>query len=709
MNEDEFNDEEIVETDADQNDTNDDVENLYDENSVNVDANNSDGNSDNLDPDRKYRFGEKEHEQAKKDGHYDKDYYKKRQDELNSQAQAFKDAKNNKTKVNPDNTIQNKNSLDKARDTLNYAQAKKSQLDNKIANAKNKAYMMSHPEEMLKEKIHDYGDKIKDKIKDKLHIPKRNLKEVLKDTAKYVGKSILKFLFTNPIGLILLFSSLFFIFIIFSNFMFFGDDSKSDNRIGLYGYKYFESDEYHTCTDVVKNGEPMSLDDYIQRVLSAEVGNFSLESQKALAIAARSYAVATGEYHEREDGSCYYDTSSVAQAFEENPERVNDINRQAVEETRGLIITVDNVPRGNYDASCVYTAADAQALDNTGNYTSDHYYIRFGSWTIGGIHFQEVDKDKINIGSLAIYANRAETDGPCPGNHGGGLSQNGALYLETYENYTWEEILDYYYDGKGEIQSLYHTYEITNNWTEVIDTTAVSSVPTVLLTTPINELMSENEYNDLNELIFDSVKAAGIGTRDAIVAAAVTPIKYLAENYGVTIPYTYGGGHNNYVPTVATGKNIDSSTSSYFGINPLWGTHVNANVDGKHSDYFGPDCSSWVPWVYTNAGIYLYPRKSYTFKDVVDSSDNHAMDGSFIAAPGDLLVSSGHVTVVVGVDTSTSNYYIAHARSQSVGVNITKVSFTAGTYTIVDMTKYIESHQMENYEEAFMNGVLSFK
>jgi len=242
---------------------------------------------------------------------------------------------------------------------------------------------------------------------------------------------------------------------------------------------------------------------------------------------------------------------------------------------------------------------------------------------------------------------------------------------------------------------------VGDNWTTQINIWASSAIPTTILRQPLTSLMSRNEYTSFNQLIRDSVIAKGVGTRDAIVAAAVIPIKYLAENYNVVIPYTLGGGHYMEVLTPG-GVDVQHTTSKYYGLDPKWGTIVNHTWSGNYYDEYGPDCSAWVPWVYKNAGIKMSPALGFAPLGTKYSTSQ------YIGRPGDLLEGSGHVMVIVGVDKDAGVYYISHASGGNAGTIISTVSLTTEKYYVVDMTKYIQNNVIETYEEDFMKGLLNY-
>ena len=550
-------------------------------------------------------------------------------------------------------------------------------------------------------------------IKTPLNKGAAGIKDAVSNKVALSGKKALIKFFSSPHGMIVLgmiaVAALLFLLMI----MFFGGKSSSDNHVGLYGYDYYEA-----CTDVQKDGEKMSMEEYVARVVAAEVGGFPMETQKTIAIAARTFVIANGKKM-GDDESCYYVADGVKHAYSKS---ISDNNVLAANETRGLIITVDDKPKSHYDASCVYSASDALALDAGGNYSNNNYYIKYGEWDIGGVHFQKIEPDKLPTDipgfTLDYYIEMSESNGPCYGNHGGGISQNGAAYLEVNENYTWEDIINYYYDGQATIKSIYQSFEATSNWTQVISSSGSSSSLPIdgLLNTSIRSLMSSNEYNELNELLRDTVVNVGVGTRDAIVNAAVLPIQYLAEHYRFVYPYTYGGGHGG-TKTSASGENVEKASGTYYGINPDWGTLLNNNHN------YGPDCSAWLVWVYKNAGL-----NNYNFSTIYGESQSE-MSANNIAKVGDILYRpsfdtpnghvDGHVMIVVGIDEEKGVYYISHASSTKTGVVITTTKMDGSQCAktqdgvtskcrIVDMTNFIENNKNANYETEFNEGVIAY-
>lgn len=157
---------------------------------------------------RNEKFGQRQYDQAKnKDGVYDKNYYKDRQDELNKKANKLNEERkrNVKTSSSEGNVLKPKTKMDRVLDNLNYANAKKNALVNHVDEAKANAYNMMHPGEALK-------NKAKSEVKKGTNAVKKVAKEKAKVMASVAKKKIVAFIAANP--WILLVFGLFILFII---------------------------------------------------------------------------------------------------------------------------------------------------------------------------------------------------------------------------------------------------------------------------------------------------------------------------------------------------------------------------------------------------------------------------------------------------------------------------------------------------------------
>ena len=203
----------------------------------------------------------------------------------------------------------------------------------------------------------------------------------------------------------------------------------------------------------------------------------------------------------------------------------------------------------------------------------------------------------------------------------------------------------------------------------------LSSENTSILHEPLEDFLEKNgsSLEEFNDLIASNVDDAGWGTRAGVVAAAVTLIGELGDNYGVKVPYYWGGGHYDGVVDGALG---------------YWGsTQCHTYANNQHYNYCGFDCSGFVPWAIKNGG----------FKKGVDLAGNFlnmpnarkvTLNNDPQLQPGDLLESSGHIVLVVGVDEASKQYICAEAMGNAYGVLFTRRSFNESGYWGVDLEDY---------------------
>lgn len=191
----------------------------------------------------------------------------------------------------------------------------------------------------------------------------------------------------------------------------------------------------------------VSFEEYIAGVVAAEVGSANnLEYYKLTAIAARTYFI------NNTSGTCSVNGNATFQAYMDVEDSSNaELIKQAVEETENLVlIKNDKLASTYYASACVVNADD------------DYYYVRYGTKSLGEANFQKIPKEwdqnesiyKNYLSNWYALTDQTNTDyenKPCPKNHDYGMSQLGALYLITGENYTYEEVIDFYYGEDAEI------------------------------------------------------------------------------------------------------------------------------------------------------------------------------------------------------------------------------------------------------------------
>lgn len=317
------------------------------------------------------KFGEREYKNAKdENGRHDKDYYKKRSQELDekvSKAQEEKDRdwkttkkddedkdsenKKNEKKENldhkPEEERQNKNKLDKLKDKYNLEKAKYERMQNKLDGIKARTYQTMHPVEAAKEEV---KEKAKDAAKATGKAAAKGAANAAKATGRMVaagGKAVIAFLASNPIVLaiaavvIILFVVL---FLLFSN--------TSDEDLDSLGYFDTTCDfnlttVIYSCSPYETNNKDMSLKDYVIGVAygESEEERFSEAALKALMIIVKTNALAEGNYDNSVDKIVRLNTCDVIyeDPYEELPdEEENEAKKDKVKILEQYYNEIDN-------------------------------------------------------------------------------------------------------------------------------------------------------------------------------------------------------------------------------------------------------------------------------------------------------------------------------------------------------------------------------
>lgn len=413
----------------------------------------------------------------------------------------------------------------------------------------------------------------------------------------------------------------------------------------------------------VTGTETYNMTDYVAGVVAAEVGGLAnKEVYKTFAVAARTYAELNF------DDQCTIESSERFQVFKDiTKSTTNDseLIYDAVKETDGQVITENgNLYLTEYDAFC-YISKDSN------NYTLSQQNQQIPvSWVnsnVGNSIYRNCPCEANDSSMTECWVNGQWSDG----GHGRGMSQYGALYLASEEDYTYEEILSYYYGDDIVIAS--NSFITSIAGLEIKDTTSASS-----LNEPITSFLNSNgsSLDDLNNFVHDSVSSIGAGTREGVVTAAVSMINYLYDNFNTKLPYYWDGK--------TSGNTIPS----------IFGTYQPSAMsrNGNTYYYISFDCSGFVSWAIRAGGYNLTNQTSYSF-DALYSDDSCVItDSSCVGQPGDLINSpNGHVELIVAVDIDNGKYFIAH--SGTAGVVMTQRDMHTGNST-TSTTKVIF---MDNY------------
>ena len=184
-----------------------------------------------------------------------------------------------------------------------------------------------------------------------------------------------------------------------------------------------------------------------------------------------------------------------------------------------------------------------------------------------------------------------------------------------------------------------------------------------------------SSLEEFNNLIASNVENSGYGTDAGVVAAAVTLIAELGNNYDVKIPYFWGGGHGQMI-TGAEGN---------------WGSNqCRTSANGRIYDYCGLDCSGFVAWAIWNGGFKIAARTAGDFQNLPGAERVSLSSSSAVLSPGDLLESNSHIVLVIGVDEATNEYICAEASGYTTGVLFTRRPFSRSGYWGVKMAGFYE-------------------
>ncbi len=370
--------------------------------------------------------------------------------------------------------------------------------------------------------------------------------------------------------------------------------------------------------------ETYPFEEYIAGVINGEVSEFNnLEVYKEFAIAARSYVASflAG------NNTCIVESSDRFQVFIPNP---NSLMRQAANETKEqVLLDADGkLMMTEYDAFC--------SIDVDDNY----YTIKQKN--------QKIPRNWVDNqnGILPEWK-----QGNCTGNHGRGASQWGSYYLATEKGYKYGELLNYYYSTDNNtigISSSSFNESLVN--LNIKSTTNASST----LNQPIATFLSSkgSSLEEYNNYIKNSIDEAGYGTRAGVVAAAVSTINYLYDNFNTKLPY-YWGGYSNL--TIGISQDIGK-------YNPV------RSPRGNIYNYVGFDCSGFTSWTLKNAGYNVYRMDVTGFEDLAGLSNMcNITSTSCVGKPGDFIsYRQTHIKMIISVDTENNRYYVAESTDSGV-------------------------------------------
>ena len=310
------------------------------------------------------------------------------------------------------------------------------------------------------------------------------------------------------------------------------------------------------CTNAY-DGE-VDLEDYVAGVVAAEVGEANnLEYYKVSAIAARTYLLSNVS------SSCTIAGNATSQEYTSVDNSSNsELIKQAVEETKGqVLIKNDEIISANYSSACVVNA------------DSEYYYVRYGTISLGSANYQKIIKtwdseESAYKGYLNDWYSQVDTtntnndERTCPGNHDYGMSQLGALYLITEEDYTYDQVLEYYFGSDAELVKNTMQLAGIEGFVNPTRTIHCSSAYGNRIH-PVNQIESFHSGLDIGIPGGEPIYAAKDGTI-SYVRNDVTAINNCDYGYGNYIVIDHGNGQSTIYAHIKYGsipENIELGTT----------------------------------------------------------------------------------------------------------------------------------------------------
>lgn len=259
---------------------------------------------------------------------------------------------------------------------------------------------------------------------------------------------------------------------------------------------------------------------------------------------------------------------------------------------------------------------------------------------------------------------------------------------DSKDGMSYQEILKKYYINSNTSWNLVTNVGLTGNTNNCNNQNygtyngtypIIPTTSSTMITQNLETYLSErNSSVDIwSAKISNEVNYAGYGTREGVVAAAATLINGLNYEYGIAIPYEWGGKHND-------------------GLNGSWGSSKRTVTDkGNIFYYAGLDCSGFTTWALYNGGF----KYDYKTSGNQRSWGKEQKFNTSLAKPGDLVWKPGHIALIVDVQY---DYYLI-AEAITPGVMISKYSLD-GTSSSGDIKKWCSRDcSIVNMDEFYTN------
>lgn len=476
------------------------------------------------------KFGEKEYNQAKnKDGVYDSNYYRDRQEKLNKKTEHFNEERKKTEKKTSDGTATKpKSKMNRVLDQINYANARKNEIANKVDSTKAEVYNKLHPGEALK-------NKAKSKINKKTNEIKKNIKDKAKVITKAAKKKIVAFIAANP-WIIPIIIFLIFLFIIISSII----STNSDN--GYYAQECdFNSAPVHLNVCDTSDEKNLDLKSYVLGTTAGVVGDtkFSDEALKAIMIIVKTNALSIGNYN-NQIKDVYLDTCTY-QYNENYPEEYESLFKEIenylylssiykdeitnLSLSNSLMLNEDKLTQIKEYENNSYNSILSLLYDNLGG---DIQHVYSGTLFLGDNQLYRMTQYGIVSKKKSIYSEgygydwligNGSFDSSLTNSTSGGINGINEKMIDgtNYNIIIWMGLNDANLDNAQNYFNKYYelaTGEWSNNNITVISLGPVEA---------INSLVSNTSINYFNETMEGLINGAGL-----------TNLKFVRINYEIS-------------------------------------------------------------------------------------------------------------------------------------------------------------------------------
>lgn len=517
------------------------------------------------------------------------------------------------------------------------------------------------------------------------------------DIKKIAQKKLAAVFLSSPVLLIIGIAIIFIMIIIV--ILVFASDFSFLNNIS-FGY-------YNLPDNIKVANTTYPIEEYVTRVVAREnpyyvsTDKYSNAAMKAQAVAARTYVLSyTNNGEDAIENSTkvqtYLDDGNPDTTLKEELKNAGFSEAkifslfQAIEETKGEILTYeDKIFLSQYDSACV--------SDNCVN--SDFCQLKYTKQPLGEEHVFSVPSSWV----------KQEHKKSCDGNHGNGMSQIYAQYLQS-QGKTYEEIIAFFYSNGVKITKTGLGFLGVDESTIFVTKAEQKFDNTINCNMRLS--LTQNQWTESNSYLSTELKSfvgSNRGTRVGPVKAAYYLAVVLTQKNNINLPYYFGGGHT--YRSLSNPAEF-SPKEPIEGVHPLWGTCKNIVFSDKYKNpqFYGLDCSGFVSWSIYNGGYNLANSKTADeFKNVgilLRQGTNFVRyniikdyELAQIQA-GDLVLNYdpikgvySHVGIIISINKETKYFYIAEEEGTSVGLTVTKSQNLTDWDNVVLMNKYYNNPQ----------------